>query len=143
MPDIVHDFTINASPETVFAAVSTPSGLDAWWSKSSSGDAKVGNTYELDFGPGSLWKALVRRCSPGSEIEYELTNSVDDWLGTRVGLLVGETKDGTHVRFRHSGWREESAHFRTSCFCWAMYLRLLKRYAENGEVVPYGERQDA
>ena len=31
----------------------------------------------------------------------------------------------------------------TSTFCWAMYLRLLKRFVEAGEVVPYAERLDA
>jgi hypothetical protein len=35
-----------------------------------------------------------------------------------------------------------SAHYRTSSFCWAMYLRLLKRYVEHGEVVPYEKRLD-
>jgi len=33
--------------------------------------------------------------------------------------------------------------FGTSCYCWAMYLRLLARHVERGEVVPYEARLDA
>ena len=31
---------------------------------------------------------------------------------------------------------------RTSCYCWVMYLRILKRYVEHGEMVPYERRLD-
>ena len=62
-----------------------------------------------------------------------------------VPIQVGPVeKDGvTQVRFHHVGWPEPSEHYRISCFCWAMYLRLLKRYVEKGERVPYEARLDA
>jgi hypothetical protein len=44
------------------------------------------------------------------------------------------------VRFAHRGWPDESDHYRTSSFCWAMYLRLLSRALEFGEFVPYDDR---
>jgi hypothetical protein len=57
-----------------------------------------------------------------------------------VGFLLQE-KDGlTQVSFHHTGWPENNEHYRISCYCWAMYLRLLKRYVEYGEVVPYEDR---
>ncbi|MCH8956850.1 SRPBCC domain-containing protein, partial [candidate division KSB1 bacterium] len=37
---------------------------------------------------------------------------------------------------------EANEHYRVSCYCWAMYLRLLKRYVEHGETVPYEDRLD-
>lgn len=46
------------------------------------------------------------------------------------------------VLFYHTGWKEANAHYRISAFCWAMYLRLLKRYVESGERVRYEERLD-
>ncbi len=46
----------------------------------------------------------------------------------------------TQVRFSHSGWADANDHYHTSCFCWAMYLRILKRYVEHGELVPYEKR---
>ena len=50
--------------------------------------------------------------------------------------------DMTLVRFRHAGWPSENAHYFTSCYCWAMYLRILKRFVEHGETVPYESRLD-
>jgi hypothetical protein len=45
--------------------------------------------------------------------------------------------------FAHRGWPEANDHYRTSSFCWAMYLRLMKRHLETGEQVPYAIRLDA
>ncbi len=54
-----------------------------------------------------------------------------------------DEKEGvTEVRFHHLGWLEDNEHYRISCYGWAMYLRLLKRYVEYGEVVPYEDRLD-
>ncbi len=52
MADIFQHFPVNASAQDVFEAVSTPVGLDSWWSQSSSGKAGDGEEYELGFGPG-------------------------------------------------------------------------------------------
>jgi len=48
--------------------------------------------------------------------------------------------EATRVRFSHSGWGSESEHFRVSSYCWAMYLRVMRRFVESGEQVPYEDR---
>ena len=142
MADIFNDFPIKASAQTVFQAVSTPAGLDAWWTLTSSGPAKEGAEYELGFGPDYDWRAVVSRCVPDREFEMEMVNADDDWRGTRVGFLFEEADGVTQVRFHHTGWPESNEHYRVSCYCWPMYLRLLRRYVEHGEVVPYDIRLD-
>ena len=79
---------------------------------------------------------------PGAEFELEMTRSDPDWNGTRVGFVLERQGNGTAVRFHHLGWPEGNAHYRTSCYCWAMYLRVLKRHLEFGENVPYEKRLD-
>lgn len=143
MADIFHDFPVNASLQRVFEAVSTPAGLDKWWTKRSSGEPREGAEYELWFGPEYDWRAVVSRRVPHTEFELKVTRSDQDWLGTRVGFILNERDGVTQVQFHHSGWPSANDHYRVSCFCWAMYLRLLKRYIEGGEVVPYEERLDA
>jgi uncharacterized protein YndB with AHSA1/START domain len=141
MADIVHEFTINAPRKKVFEMVSTPKGLDLWWTKSSSGEAKKGAEFELNFGPGYIWRAKVTRCDPNSSFEIQMTEAQEDWLGTRVGfVLEAEKKGGTSVRFHHTGWPVANKHWRVSCFCWAMYLRIVRRYLEFGEEVAYEKR---
>jgi uncharacterized protein YndB with AHSA1/START domain len=143
MPDIFHQFPINASMRQVFQAVATPEGLDCWWTKRSAGTPTVGAEYELWFCPEYDWRAVVSRSVPDIEFELEMTKADNDWMGTHLGFHLAEKDGVTLVRFHHAGWPAANDHYRVSCFCWAMYLRLLKRYVEFGEKVPYEERLNA
>ncbi len=143
MPDIRHDFPINAPVRRVFEAVATPAGLDAWWTKRSAGVPSEGTEYELWFGPEHDWRGRVTRCVEASEFELEIVSADEDWTGTRVGFRLAPADGHTQVRFYHEGWPDGNEHYRISCFCWAMYLRILKRHLEYGESVPYEDRLDA
>lgn len=142
MPDIFHDFLIQAPPPRVFAGVSLPRDLDEWWTKTCDGEAHLGAEYGLGFGPGFDWRAKVTTCQPGTAFEMQITHADPEWIGTRVGFQLAGAPAGTQVRFHHRGWPGESEHYRISCYCWAMYLRILKRYLEHGEHVPYERRLD-
>ncbi len=143
MVDIFHDFPVKAAPREVMAAFATPAGLDAWWTLRAEGRPIVGTTYRLFFGENYDWRGEVTRYLEERELEWRMVCADADWAGTRVGVEL-DPKDGmTWVRFAHSGWPAANEHMRTSSYCWAMYLRLLKRYVEYGEVVPYEERLDA
>jgi len=117
MTDIFSDLPIRAPRGRVYDAVSTPDGLDAWWTKGSAGKRAKGEEFKLWFGP--------------------------DWLGTRVGFLLDGQTDLTQIRFYHTGWPTANEHWRLSCYCWPIYLRLLRRHVEHGEFVPYEKRLDA
>ena len=142
MADIFHDLPIDAPVSRVYDAISTPAGLDAWWTKRSAGTPREGAEYELGFGPDYDWRATVTRAVAGSEFELGLTRADADWLGTRVGFTLEPRKAGTWLRFRHSGWPDVNEHYRISCNCWALYLRVLRRYLQHGETVPYEFRLD-
>jgi uncharacterized protein YndB with AHSA1/START domain len=142
MPDIYHDFPIRAPLERVFHAVSEPPGLDTWWTKTSAGEARAGAGYELGFGEGYDWRARVTRCVPGAEFELEITQADRDWTGTRVGFRLEPRPGDTWVRFHHLGWPDANDHYRISCHCWALYLRVLRRSLEHGESVAYEDRLD-
>lgn len=142
MAEVLHDFPINAKAPKVFEAVSTPEGLDSWWTLKCAGEPTLAVEYSLYFGPEFDWRAVVTRYTSNVEFELRMTKSMPDWQGTRVGFFLKEENAITHVCFHHLGWPAASDHFRTSSFCWAMYLRLLKRYVECGEIVPYERRLD-
>ncbi|MCC6929136.1 MAG: SRPBCC domain-containing protein [Gemmatimonadaceae bacterium] len=137
---ILHDFPIRASAATVFAAVVSP---DTWWTLESDVQAALGSTSRLYFGEGYDWRALVSACEPGVTFEWTFTDAMPDWMGTRLRFDLTEADGVTAVHFAHHGWETASEHFRVSSFCWAMYLRLLRRTVETGEVVPYARRLDA
>ena len=143
MPDILQDFPIAAPVARVFDAVSTPEGLDQWWTLTCRGTPKEGTEYALDFGPGYQWSARIVACVPDDVFEMEFTTAMPDWLGSRVGFHLSPHRTGTWVQFHHTGWTDASEHFRISAHCWAMYLRLLRRHLEYGEFVPYHDRLQA
>ena len=95
------------------------------------------------FGPGYDWRAKVTRYVPGSEFELQMTEAHVDWAKSCVGCrLTPEGAGKTRVLFYHNGWPEANEHWRVSCYCWAMYLRVLRRNVEHGESVPYEKRLD-
>ncbi len=140
MPDILHDLPIRTTPERLFDAVSLPAGLDRWWTARSVGAPAPGAEYELWFGPEYDWRARVTVCEPPRRFELALTRAMPDWMGTVVGFELVPTPGGTELHFSHRGWAEPTAHYRTSCCCWAMYLRILRRALEYGEDVEYEKR---
>jgi uncharacterized protein YndB with AHSA1/START domain len=143
MAEIIHEFSVKVEPECVFEAFSTPTGLDKWWTKTSAGEARQGGSFRLYFGPGFDWQARVTRYQPPSAFELEITQAHADWMATRVGCdLSPEGEIATRVRFHHTGWPKENEHWRVSCFCWAMYLRILRRNLEYGEFIEYEKRLD-
>jgi uncharacterized protein YndB with AHSA1/START domain len=99
--------------------------------------------FRLYFGPGYDWRAKVTRYVPGSEFELQMTETHVDWAKSQVGCrLTPEGEGKTRVLFYHHGWPEANEHWRISCYCWAMYLRVLRRNVEHGESVPYEKRLD-
>jgi uncharacterized protein YndB with AHSA1/START domain len=141
MANIIQEFTVKAAPPLVMEMFTMPEGLDRWWTKGSAGAPKENAEYTLHFGPEYDWRAKVTRFVPDREFELQMTQAHEDWKGTRVGCTL--TSDGhtaTRVFFYHKGWPQENEHWRVSCYCWAMYLRLLRRNLEYGETVPYEKR---
>ncbi|HEU4786758.1 MAG TPA: SRPBCC domain-containing protein [Gemmatimonadaceae bacterium] len=140
MPDIFSDLPIHASIERVFDAVSTPAGLDTWWTKTCTGAPVEGGEFSLGFGPGYDWRARVTQRRPSTDFELQLIDADPDWMGTRVRFQLEASGESTQLRFSHIGWPTANEHWRISCYCWPIYLRLLRRSLEYGEVVPYDER---
>jgi len=141
MPSILHDLPILAAPDVVFKAITTPAGLNEWWTLTSHGSPSLGSDYALGFGPDHQWHAKVMESTLDRAFELQMTAADADWNGTRVGFrLTPRDGGGTLLAFRHTGWAQTNAHYRTSSCCWAMYLRILRRYLEHGERVPYEKR---
>lgn len=140
MADIFHSLIINRPIERVFDKISTPNGLDKWWSKKCSGKAKYGEVYDINFGFDFNWSAKVTKFIENEKFELTMTNATEDWMNSIIGFSLIHKNETTELNFYHKGWPNKNDHYRISCYCWAMYLRILKRYLEYGEEVPYEKR---
>ena len=98
--------------------------------------------YELDFGSDCIWRAVVTDSRLDSVFELRMIDADSDWKDTVVGFAMSASGPGTQLRFYHRGWAEPNEHYRVSCHCWAMYLRILRRHLEYGETVPYEKRNE-
>lgn len=140
MPDIMHDFVVHAPRSEVFAGVSTPDGMNQWWTRGCSGTPGEGEVFALDFGPNYQWQGVITEFQPDRVFELRLDQAAEDWAGSRVRFVLEDADGSTQVRFLHAGWSEPDEHYRISSYCWAMYLRILKRWVEHGETVAYEDR---
>lgn len=140
MPDLFHNFQIKAPLNKVFEQVATSAGMANWWSEQSSGPTVLGETIHLHFGKEYHWTAMITKLVPDNRFELTITKADPDWMGSKIGFRLRKQEETTNVEFYHTGWKEDNEHYRISNYCWAMYLRLLKRYLEFGEFVQYEDR---
>jgi len=140
MADIYHTFIINSSLAEVFNGISTPKGLNIWWTKKSEGKPIVGTTYKLNFGEQYQWEAIVTKSKLNELFELQMTKADEEWTKTKIGFLLTAKKNFTEVSFYHKGWQNKSENYKFSSYCWAMYLRILKRNIEYRDEVPYEKR---
>jgi hypothetical protein len=69
-----------------------------------------------------------------------MTAAIEEWLGTEVGFRLSPENDCTSVLFFHKGWKETSDHFAITNYCWGQLLCGLKKYVEEGIVIPFNHR---
>ncbi|KIC61391.1 SRPBCC family protein [Chryseobacterium taiwanense] len=139
---ILHDLKVGATIENTFRMVSVPEFLNEWWTHYSQGKPELGSEYVFEFSEEYKWKGKVTKLNPPFEIEYLMTEADQDWTGTRVGFILKETQNGTKLSFYHNDWKLTNEHFKQTSFCWAMYLRILRKFVEEGFHIPYSERDN-
>jgi len=146
MHDIVHELTIDTSPEAVYAAVSTGPGLATWWS---SDVALESNDSPRDAGPaegdvisvGFDDRAVVIRLridtlnGPDEEgpalAHLTCIGGPEEWPGTQIAFRIEAEPDrGTTLRFWHGGWEYEDGALPRCSFQWAMDLDALRSSLE-------------
>jgi len=141
MFSIHHDITIKSSPEKIFQAITTSEGLDSWWTKQSAGIPKMGEEYRFYFTKGYDWFAKVLMIMENKQIMFKMIHADPDWIDTLLTFTIIKKNDNTCLlRFDHTEWRSINDHFRRTSYCWALYMRGLKKYVEEGLITPYGKR---
>jgi len=138
--EIKHALLIKASSQKIFDAVSNPQQLNNWWTLESEGEPKMNQTYRLFFSPQYDWYGRVSKVISNKMFEIQMTDSDIDWNTTRFGFHFNETKEGTLVHFYHKGWSSPNYHFQHTSYCWALLLKGLKDYIEQGIIIPFEER---
>ncbi|GAA3088606.1 hypothetical protein GCM10010464_60720 [Pseudonocardia yunnanensis] len=144
---------INADRKSVFEAITSKDGLDAWWGTVLTAAPEIGSVVEFDHGHGDLLRMRIVDLVPGEWVEWRClsdfhdpTNPASDWLGhrftfalrtvrrDRVGSLLAPLVTGeefTVLEFRQEGWSSD-ARWYAFCNCaWGETLGVnLKNHCE-------------
>ncbi|MFI1016665.1 SRPBCC domain-containing protein [Streptomyces sp. NPDC020965] len=136
VPDIQHSTPVRATPDQVFALLSSGAGWDKWFTDGSTFDAVAGSPVHL------VWRGLgsdggdltddgeVKECVPGKRFAFT-------W-GTPSSLVTFTTEEhphGTRLQVVESGLPQTRAGLERFSECatgWGEALTLLRCYAEHG-----------
>jgi len=138
--NIYHHLHIEKDPASVFDAVTQPGHLNNWWPLKSRGKPEIGAEYNFYFGDEYDWYAEVTDCVPDKSFHVKMTKSDKDWDPTSFGFDLLKDENGTQLTFQHINWPACNTHFKTASYCWAILLKDLKNYIENGVIVPFEKR---
>jgi uncharacterized protein YndB with AHSA1/START domain len=136
MVDILHRVGMeSASPEDVYAALTTLEGLSGWWATDTKGQTEVGGILEFRFEPGGF-DMKVLELNPAESVLWEVTDGPAEWIGTTVRWDLKQEGDYTIVLFAHEGWKEPVEFMYHCSTKWATFLVSLKQLVETGTGAP-------
>jgi hypothetical protein len=150
MDTIHHEVWINADRNTVFDAIATKKGLDAWWGEASEFEQRPGSVIDFDHGLGEPLRMRITDFVPDERVAWECVsrftnpaNPGSEWLGTR---LTFDLRDGgpvgfdkidsgigdnlTIVDFRHAGWPPDARWFGFCNYAWGMTLHSVAEHCQ-------------
>jgi hypothetical protein len=106
--DYQHRFTVRATPEQVFEAITR---VSEWWTISTEGNSKaLDDEFTVQFGDVHLTKQRITEAVPGKRVVWRVIESLlpwlkdrDEWKGTELVFDIAATNKGTELTFTHIG----------------------------------------
>lgn len=136
---------VEASPGALFDALTSVSGLAAWWTRATgSGDAGG----ELRFFINSSEPLVIRvdEATRPTSVRWTVTecNFVPDWVGTRPTFTITPVDgDASELHFRHRGLTPELDCIEMCTRGWDHFLsKSLREYVEVGHGSPHRSSAD-
>ena len=135
--DFETTLTLQASPDSVFDALTTTTGLSGWWTRvTGSGLAGGELTFTFDV---PLTISVDQAERPGrvrwTAVGFE---PLPDWAGTTINFDVTPIAGGgSQLQFRHTGLTPHLECFDECSSGWTHYLASLVAYVESGHGHPF------
>lgn len=141
MVDIIHKIGIKAPLADVYAAVSSVDGVANWWTRDTSGDARLGGTVDVLFrAPSGEEKGRMSfeltKLIPNEHVVWRFGAGPNEWIGTEVTFQLTQRGEYTVVMFGHRHWREATDFTAHCSMKWATFLLSLRQLAETGAGQP-------
>lgn len=134
MADSLHEISIAAPIERVYAAWTTPDGLASWWTADCRLAKDVGGIHVFGFqGRDVLFHFHVDTLAPPLHVQWTGIagpNMTDEWIGTTIDVQLIPEGAKTRVRFAHRDWRSSDGAFRACNTTWGELMYRLRDACE-------------
>ncbi len=138
MVDILHQVGIQAPPAAVFEALTTPEGLQSWWSQHSAIEPREGTLASVSFYNNMVaFKLRVRELAPGQKVVWAVEGGPPDWADTEITWTLSENNGGTLLHLAHRGFASTGGNFANVNYNWGWYVTSLKFLLEKGAGMPH------
>ncbi|WP_131736050.1 SRPBCC family protein [Actinomadura roseirufa] len=135
---------VKATPDALFEALTTTTGLAAWWNPATGSGATGGELQFLMNTPEPLVIHVEEAARPTS-VRWTVVDCpfLPDWIGTRPTFTITRVDgDTSELVFRHQGLSEGLECFGMCTRSWQHYMTSLRDYLEAGEGSPFGSPGD-
>jgi steroid delta-isomerase-like uncharacterized protein len=135
---------VKASPDALFGALTTVSGLAAWWNPATGSGEADGELRFIMNAPEPLVIHVDEATRPAS-VRWTVTDCpfLPDWIGTRPTFTITPLDgDTSELHFRHQGLNEELECIDMCTRSWNHYMTSLRDYLQADHGSPFGSPAD-
>ena len=142
MNDFTATFTVDQTPEEVFAAINNVRG---WWSGEIEGSTdKLGDVWTYRYQDIHYSKQEITELVPGQRVVWHVldgflnfTEDKTEWTGTDIAFDLSPKGNQTEVRFTHLGLVPEFEYFDNCSNAWGFYIKSsLRDFITTGQGQP-------
>jgi uncharacterized protein YndB with AHSA1/START domain len=138
MAELKHQIPIEASPDKIYAALTTQAGLRSWWTADTKAEEKVGGSAEFGFDKRAIvFRMKIEKLEPGRSVVWSCHGDLPEWNGTTLTWDLEKNHSGTTVRFTHAGWNAVTEMFAICNSSWGELMYRLKNYVEGKNPGPH------
>lgn len=125
--DYTTSFTVDQTPQQVFAAINTPR---KWWSEEIEGSTdKLGEEFKYHFKDVHRCTIKIVELIPGEKIVwlvldnyFSFTMDKTEWKGTKIIFNIAKKGEKTEVHFTHVGLVPEYECYNACSEGWGAYI---------------------
>jgi uncharacterized protein YndB with AHSA1/START domain len=135
---------LKVPPEAVFEAITTVTGLAAWWNPAT-GSGQTGGELRFIMNAPEPLVIHVDEATWPSTVRWTVIDCpfLPEWIGTKPTFTITPLDAGiSDLHFRHEGLSEELECIGMCTRSWNHYMTSLRDYLQLGRGSPFGSPAD-
>ncbi len=132
--DIVHELIAHVPPEKVYAALTDPAQLAAWFSDEVEVDPHDPAEIAFHFRQGVI-RVRVTDAEPDRKVVWKILEGLPGWEGVTGEMIwrLSTPYPGTMIHFTHSGWGSMDGPYPSSNHKVGSLIDRMRAFLETGE----------